>query len=165
MKTSCAVRLVKKRKTILLTQKLVLWVHMRWHFLEFWKIGPQEMTFNLQAFTGWLSVPVQTVTTTFLPTLGGKKETHFRRVLVDQFSKFQKMSSCMNPQNQLLSEQNFFGDIFRFITHLIINILWSCDLDFMQILNILSQHQVHSVSVLIFDLSTHVRYFYWNSFP
>ena len=65
------------------------------------------MSFNLQAVTGWLSVPVQTVTTTFLPTLGGKKETHFRRVLVDQFSKFQKMSSPMNPQNQLLSEQIF----------------------------------------------------------
>ena len=73
------------------------------------------MSFNLQAVTGWLSVPVQTVTTTFLPTLGGKKETHFRRVLVDQFSKFQKMSSPMNQQNQLLSEQNFFG---HFITHL-----------------------------------------------
>ena len=67
------------------------------------------MSFNLQAVTGWLSVPVQTVATTFLPTLGGKKETHFRRVLVDQFSKFQKMSSLMNPQNQLLSMQNCFG--------------------------------------------------------
>ena len=31
-------------------------------------------------------------------------ETHFRRVLVDQFSKFQKMSSPMNPQNQHVFE-------------------------------------------------------------
>ena len=31
-------KLVKKRKTILLTQKLVLWVHRRWQFLEFLKL-------------------------------------------------------------------------------------------------------------------------------
>ena len=35
---NCCVRLVKKRKTILLTQKLVLWLHRRWHYLEFWKL-------------------------------------------------------------------------------------------------------------------------------
>ena len=65
---------------------------------------PAEMSFNLQAVT------VQTVTTTFLPTLGGKKETHFCRVLVDPFSKLQKMSSPMNK---------FCYDILRFITNLI----------------------------------------------
>ena len=71
------------------------------------------MSFNLQAVKGWLSVPVQTVATTFLPTLGGKKETLFLRVLMDQFSKFQKISYTMDTQNPLFNEGIFWGTVNR----------------------------------------------------
>ena len=67
------------------------------------------MSFNIQAVTGRLSVPVQTVATTFLPTLGGKKETHFLKVLMDQFSKSKKISNTTDPQNLLFKEEIFGG--------------------------------------------------------
>ena len=86
---------------ILLTQRLVLWVHRRWHFLEFWKLihyNPAEMCFffapkcRQKSSSNCLYRYRQSACDCLYI------KTHFRRVLVDQFSKFQKMSSPMNPQ-------------------------------------------------------------------
>ena len=64
-------------------------------FFGILKIDPLEPCGNEFQSTGSHRLTVCTSTdsyNTFLPTLGGKKETHFHRVLVDQFLKFQKKS-------------------------------------------------------------------------
>ena len=52
-----------------------------------------------------MQFPIHFLLVAILPILGGKKETHFLSLPVDQFSKFQKISNTMDPQNQSSSRE------------------------------------------------------------